>query len=72
MNLNVLNYWYQALHSPLGVELTCSNVESVRAKLYAARKEAKDTDLDMVAVTISPFDPNRIWLVKKGPRDATP
>lgn len=61
----LLNYWYRALHSELGVELICSNVESFRAKLYTARREAKDPDLTAVSITISPMDRNKLWLVRK-------
>jgi hypothetical protein len=66
----ILNYWYRALHSPRGIELICSDVESIRAKLYMARKDAKDDDLKKVAVCLSPFDPMKLWLVKKEPSDA--
>lgn len=67
----ILNYWYRALHSELGVELICSNVESFRAKLYYARKEAKDPDLSQISVTISPFDRNKLWLVRKRTDETT-
>ena len=63
----ILNYWYQALHSPLGIEIVCSDPEGIRARLYAARKEACDKDLERVGVCISPLDPTRLWLVKKEP-----
>jgi hypothetical protein len=62
----ILNHWYRALHSPLGIELVCSDAEGMRSRLYAARREAKDTDLDQISICQSPFDPMRLWLVKKG------
>ena len=65
----LLNHWYRALHSPRGIELICSNAEAVRNRLYTVRKEAKDTDLDGVAICQSPFDPMRLWLVRKEPVD---
>jgi hypothetical protein len=65
----VLHYWYSALSSELGIELVCSDADSVRSRLYAARREAKDTDLDGVAICISPFDPMRLWLVKRSTTD---
>lgn len=68
----ILNHWYRALHSPMGVELSVSDAESVRARLYTARREAKDTDLDAVSVCASPFDPMKLWLVKKEPSNETP
>lgn len=63
----ILNYWYRAVMSPLGIELIVSDAESVRARLYAARKEAQDEDLRSIAICMSPFDPMKLWLVKRGP-----
>jgi len=68
----LINFWYRALHSARGIELVCASAESTRAKLYAARREAKDPDLDKIGITISPFDPHKIWLLKKENSDATP
>lgn len=65
----ILNYWYRALHSPFGVELVCSEPDLVRPRLYNARKEAKDLDLDQVSICSSPLDPMKLWLVKKAPKD---
>jgi len=67
----VLHYWYMALSSPFGVELLCSDAEAVRQRLYKARKEAGDADLEQVAVCMSPFDPQKIWLVRRKPTDET-
>lgn len=65
----VLHHWYTALSSEFGVELNCSDAESVRQRLYRARAEAKDSDLDAVAICVSPFDPEKLWLVKRGRTD---
>jgi hypothetical protein len=65
----ILNYWYRALHSPFGIELVCSDPPGLRSRLYAARKDAKDTDLDQVSVCLSPFDPMKLWLVKRNPNN---
>lgn len=65
----VLNYWYRALHAEFGVEIFCSDINSCQAKLYQARRDAKDLDLERVYLTTSAFDPDRIWLVKKRPTD---
>jgi len=70
MNEDVLSYWYQALASPLGIQVVCSDPDKIRARLYTARKEAKDFDLAQIAVCSSPFDPTRLWLVKRSPDDA--
>lgn len=67
----IINHWYKALSTPFGVELVCSNPDSVRSMLYMARKEAKDVDLEGISIVTSPFDPNKLWLVKKRkPSDA--
>jgi hypothetical protein len=68
----LLSYWYQALASPLGIELVTSDVEGTRSRLYTARRDAKDTDLDKIAICVSPFDPTKLWLVKRTPDNATP
>lgn len=67
----ILNWWYRALHSPLGIELVCSDIEVIRGRLYAARKESRDTDLDKISICQSPFDPMRLWLVRKETDNAT-
>jgi hypothetical protein len=61
----LLNWWYRALSSPFGIELICSNTEAIRAQLYAARKQSRDPDLDKISVCKSPFDPMRLWLLRK-------
>jgi hypothetical protein len=61
----LLNHWYRALHSPLGIELLCSEFESTRQKLYALRREVKDPALAGISLCQSPFDSNRLWLVKR-------
>lgn len=68
----VLNYWYRALHSPFGIELICSDPAYTKTKLYIARKDARDTDLEKVGICQSPFDPMRIWIVRKEPSNETP
>jgi hypothetical protein len=67
----ILNHWYRALHSPLGIELVCSDAESIRTRLYAARRDAKDPDLEHISICQSPFDPMRLWLVKRRPSNET-
>jgi hypothetical protein len=65
----LITYWYRALSSPLGVEVVCSDTESVRQKLYAVRAEIKDEALKRVSLCISPYDPNKIWLLRKDPEN---
>jgi hypothetical protein len=68
----LVNFWYRALSTAHGVELACSNAESARARLYQVKKTIQDLDLSEISITISPFDPARLWLVKKGKPDETP
>jgi len=68
----ILNHWYRALHSPLGIELVTSDAHTIRSRLYAVRRDAKDVDLQKISICSSPFDPMRLWLVKRDPSDATP
>ena len=72
-NESFLNLWYAALASPYGIEVECTpDFETVRSKLYTVRAEVKDDDLKKIAVCQSPFDPGRLWLVKKEPSNETP
>lgn len=65
----LLEMWYQALASPRGVcvRVDEGDVEGVRQKLYAARREAADEDLKTLSLVISPTTPNEIWIVKREP-----
>jgi len=70
---SLLNLWYAALASPYGIEIEClPDFEAVRNKLYNLRAEVKDVDLKKIALCQSPFDPGRLWLVKKEPDNAAP
>lgn len=69
----MLNLWYQALASPYGIEVECTpSVEAVRQKLYTLRREVRDPELDRIALCVSPFDPEKLWLVKKEGAHAPP
>ena len=61
----MLEYLYKALRYKFGLCLGCNNVTALRAKLYVERADALDPDLDVIALVISPFNPNHLWLVKR-------
>lgn len=62
----MLEHWYKALASPLGIEVQCfPSLTQVRHKLYALRNEVKDEDLDKISLVQSPFDAGRLWLIKR-------
>jgi hypothetical protein len=65
----MIHYWYQALSSPLGIELLCSDPEGTRKQLYTARRDAKDLDLNQISICLSPFDPHKLWLVKRASKE---
>ena len=64
--MNLLEYWYAALNSPSGICLRVSDAERIRQKLYTARREACDLDLNAISVVISPTDSGELWLVHNG------
>lgn len=61
----LLNYWYRALASAYGIEISCSDTEAIRSRLYAVRREARDEDLDGIVISNSPWDGSKLWLRKK-------
>ena len=61
----MLEYLYKALRSKFGTCLECANVTALRGKLYQERANALDPDLDVIALVISPFNPNHLFLVKR-------
>ena len=61
----MLEYLYYALRSKFGIYLECSNITALRGKLYQERVNDLDPDLDVIALVISPFNPNHRWLVKR-------
>lgn len=67
MSPNLLEFWYSALRSPKGVVIETDDPERLKQRLYKARTEAYDTDLDGVSIVQSPTTPNQLWLVKKRP-----
>ena len=56
---------YAALLSPLGVVVETTDVERLRQKLYAIRREAKDEALAELSFVPSPTSDTQLWIVKK-------
>lgn len=67
MTIPLLQLLYDALNAPLGVEVETNDPERLRQKLYPLRK-ADDIFLPL-AFVISPFDAQKLWIIKKGPVD---
>lgn len=61
----MIELWYQALHAYVGIEVETDNLEGLRQQLYASRRSALDPQLDTLALVVSPFDPNRLWIIHK-------
>lgn len=61
----MLEHWYAALSSDYGVVIRCSDRERTRQRLYAARKEAQDPDLDDLSICFSPTNSSDLWIVKR-------
>lgn len=66
----MLEYWYQALRSPFGIEIIASDPDKIKQKLYAVRKEAADPDLHKITIRVPPNKPGVLWLIKNGKTDA--
>jgi hypothetical protein len=60
------SYWYAALAARHGIVIETDNVQLLVGRLYTARREAADPDLDRVSILNSPTTPGQVWLVKKG------
>jgi hypothetical protein len=63
---------YQALHAERGikVQVISPSVEAFRQKLYAARRESADPDLDALSFWISPINPAVLWIGKSNGTDS--
>lgn len=59
---------YTALASPLGIEVETNNPETLRAKLYAARRA--DPALEPLSIHLSPTSPSTALFIIRRP-DAT-
>lgn len=58
------NLLYQALAAQFGIVVSSSDRELDRQRLYKARADAMDTELEVLQVRIAPDDPNHLWIVK--------
>jgi hypothetical protein len=60
----VIELLYAALYEPYGLIVETDDFTLFRQKLYAARHELADLDLDRLSFVQSPTDPNQLWIVK--------
>lgn len=62
-----LEILYQALGSPIGIEVSAPDVAFAIQKLYKARRDSGDPDLDCLQFRRCPQAPEeKIWIVKGG------
>lgn len=66
-SLGVLEHWYEALHSPIGMEFEVDNPDRFIQLLYAARRESGDEQLNALSIVRSPINPSRVWIMKRKP-----
>ena len=59
-----LDLWYRALRSDFGIEIKVSNTDRAIARLYAARRNSMDLDLEKISICRSSA-PGTLWLVRK-------
>jgi hypothetical protein len=61
----MLDLWYRALHAKIGVEVSCRDPDAVRSRLYKVRRDCQDADLAQISISLSPFDADKLWLMKR-------
>lgn len=63
----LLQHLYDALNAEIGIEVATDDPERLRQKLYPLRKS--DEIFLPLAFIISPFDKQKLWIIKKAPTD---
>ena len=59
-----LEILYQAVASPLGLVVKTSDFQLAQQRLYKARRESGDLELDRLQFRHSPHAPDELWIVK--------
>lgn len=68
----LLEHWYRAMASPLGIVLRVSDMKRALARLYKARAEGGDPALKGLQLRRSPLAPqDEIWICPAGQVDLT-
>lgn len=66
MNLPILELWYRALQEPIGIIVPCSDPDKMKARLYVARKQAADPELQKLMIHTSPRkDRAEVWITHR-------
>lgn len=70
---NFLEPWYAALRANIGVAVQTNDTTICKMKLYAARKDVGDPDLQGLSILVSPISPaTELWIVKRHGEQQTP
>ena len=64
----LLQLLYDAINAEYGIAVETNDPERLRQKLYPLRKQ--DELFTPLAFVLSPFNPQELWILKKGPPDA--
>lgn len=65
MNLPLLELWYLALRAELGIKVQSDNPENLRPRLYAARAEAGDPQLEELSIFMPPEPAGELWIMRR-------
>lgn len=57
MDLPVLELWYEALRRGIGIVIETNDPTDLKNKLYRARRDAGDPDLEKLMILSSPTNP---------------
>lgn len=62
----MLEWWYEALHEPVGIILLTSDRHRLMNQLYAARVDAgKPEELAGLSICMSPTAENELWILHR-------
>lgn len=67
MSIPLINYWYQALESPIGIIIETDDRNLLRQHLWLARRKAFDPELENLQLSYS-HNPNEVWIWHKATR----
>jgi hypothetical protein len=57
---------YAALAAEIGVCVETDNREGLRRKLYIARRDSRDPELDGLSLILSPENESHVWIMHNG------
>lgn len=61
----MLELWYAALNTPLGISARTDNRDRLKMRLYAARAKAHDPALNDISLVCPAHEPGCLWLIRK-------